>query len=109
MGINKKELRANMRTASREQLQALWPDVREYIEAENRKLVETLKMIELLRDNNRIDETTAKSLLDGQKLVGKTLLLSVEGLTLIMIESTLNAALDSVRDAVNTVLDFDLL
>ncbi len=41
--------------------------------------------------------------------MGKTLLLSVEGLTLIMIESTLNAALDSVRDAVNTVLDFDLL
>ena len=109
MRIDKRALHSSMREASREQLNDIWPDVREYIEAENRKLVETLKMIELLKANNRIDETTAKSLLEGQKLVGKTLLLSVEGLTLIMIERTLNAALDSVREAVNTVLNFELL
>ena len=109
MGLNKKDLRDRMREAARTELGAMWPDVREYIEAENRKLIETLKMIELLRADNRIDPMTANSLLEGQKLVGKTLLLSVEGLKLIMIERTINAALDSVREAVNTVLDFELL
>ncbi|MGB0847940.1 MAG: hypothetical protein ACPGSM_14510 [Thiolinea sp.] len=109
MGLNKRELRDQMREATRRELGALWPDVREYFEAENRKLVETLKMIALLKAAGKIDHLTAQSLLEGQKMVRRTLLLTVEGLTTIMIENTLNAALDSIREAVNTVLDFDLL
>ena len=109
MKLNKRELRTNMREATRTKLGAMWPDVREYFEAENRKLIETLKMIELLRASGRIDSLTAQSLLEGQFLARETLLLTIEGLTTIMIENTLNAALDSVRDAVNTGLNFKLL
>ena len=109
MKLNKKELRANMREATRNELGAMWPDVREYFEAENRKLIEMLKMIALLKAQGKIDDITAKSLLDGQAMVRETLLLTIEGMTTIMIENTLNAALDSIRDAVNTVLDFKLL
>lgn len=109
MKLNKKELRATMREATRNELGAMWPDVREYFEAENRKLIEMLKMIALLKAQGKIDDITAKSLLEGQAMVRETLLLTIEGMTIIMIENTLNAALDSIRDAVNTVLDFKLL
>jgi hypothetical protein len=36
-------------------------------------------------------------------------LLAVKGLTQLMVEEALNAALDAVREIVNGVLDFDLL
>lgn len=109
MKLDKKQLRTNMREATRNELGAIWPDVREYFEAENRKLIETLKMIALLRAQGKINDETAKSLLEGQTIVRETLLLTIEGMTTIMIENTLNAALDSIRDAVNTVLNFKLL
>ena len=109
MKLDKKALRDNMRAATRKELEDRWPDVREYFEAENRKLIETLKMIALLHADGKIDDLTAKSLLEGQVMVRETLLLTVEGMTVIMVENTLNAVLDSVRDAVNTVLNFKLL
>ena len=109
MKLDKKALRKNMRTATREALGERWSDVREYFEAENRKLIETLKMITLLHAAGKIDDLTAKSLLEGQVMVRETLLLTVEGMSIIMVENTLNAALDSIREAVNTVLKFPLL
>ncbi len=109
MKFDKKAMRANMRTATRTALGEQWSEVREYFEAENRKLIETLKMIALLHTSGKIDDLTAKSLLEGQVLVRESLLLAVEGMTLIMVETTLNAALDSIRKAVNTALKFPLL
>lgn len=109
MKFDKKQLHAQMREATKNELGAFWPDVRAYFEAENRKMVESLKMIERLREDNQIDQEMAQALIQGQAKARETLLLSVEGLTIIMIERTLNAALDSIRESVNTVLDFDLL
>nr|CAA6824040.1 MAG: Unknown protein [uncultured Thiotrichaceae bacterium] len=109
MKFNKKQLRRNMREATKNELGVLWPDVREYMEAENRKMIESLKMIHELRKLNRIDLEMAQALIQGQKEARTTLLLSIDGLKVIMIERTLNAALDSIRESVNTVLDFELL
>ena len=109
MKLNKKQLKTDMRAATQSELGAFWPDVREYFESENRKIIENLLMIERLLELGQIDQEMAKSLKESQDLVSRTLLLSVQGLTLIMIERTLNAALDSIRESVNTVLDFELL
>jgi hypothetical protein len=109
MKLDREQLHTDMGLAAKTELGAFWPDVREYFESEHRKIIENLAMINRLLDLGQIDEEMAKSLKESQELVSRTLLLSVQGLTLIMIERALNAALDSIRESVNTVLDFELL
>lgn len=107
--LNKKQLLTNMREASRTELDSFWPSIKDYIETENRKMVETFKMIERLNKANRIDALTAKSLIEGQIISRKAVLETVDGMQTIMIENSLNAALKSVKQAVNRVLQFQLL
>lgn len=109
MSLDKALLLSDMRAAAKDELGAFWPDMREYFIAENRKIVENLSLITHLLETGQIDQEMAKSLKESQDLVSRTLLLTVQGLTLIMIERTLNKVLDSIKDSVNTVLDFDLL
>lgn len=109
MSLDKELLLSDMRAAAKDELGAFWPDVREYFISENRKIVENLSLIAHLLETEQIDQEMARSLKESQDLVSRTLLLTMQGLTLIMIESTLNAALDAIKESVNTVLDFQLL
>ncbi len=109
MNLEVTQLAENMIMSMHDVLSEQWPQVREYAEAEARKLAETLTMLERLKELEKIDNEVAGIHLDIQKNACRTALLAVDGLTLVAVEATLNAALDIVKAPVNCALESELI
>ena len=86
-----------------------WPDIKDYGEAEAKKLAQSLVMIETLRAAGKINEEQAALYLEIQKNATRSVLLTLEGLGLLAVEAAINAALSVVKQAVNTGLGFVLI
>ena len=86
-----------------------WPKAKAYAESEFKKLAETLAMIEKLRLSGQITEEEAGLQLQIQKNATRSVLLTLKGLGLLMVEEALNAALNVVKKAVNTAVEFPLI
>lgn len=109
MALNVSSLAKTMTEAAKGKLQEHWPEVKEFATAEARKTAETLSMIERLALTGEINVKQAKALLAMQKNSALAVLLTVEGLGLLTVESAINAALGAVKDTVNTAVGFVLL
>jgi hypothetical protein len=109
MGLNVGQLAKAMTEAAKGKLKEHWPEVTEFAKAEAKKTAETLAMIERLAITGEINARQAKALLQMQKNSAMAVLLTVEGLGLLTVESAINAALGAVRDTVNTAVGFLLL
>lgn len=86
-----------------------WPVIRDYAEAELEKLVTTLVQIEKLKLSGQIGEAEASVLFEMQKNTARAVMLALQGMSLLLVEGAINAALGAVRDIVNTALGFALL
>lgn len=86
-----------------------WPGVCDLATSSFKKLAQTLVHIEEMKFTGTVTEEQARLLLDMEKNTFKIVMLSLQGLSLLIVESALNAALDVVRTAVNTALGFMLL
>jgi hypothetical protein len=106
MALNVKSLAGAMLEAAKGQLGSHWPEVKDYATSEARKTAETLAMIERLALTGQINATQAKALLRMQRNSAQAVLLTVEGLGLLTVESAINAALKAVRDTVNSAVGF---
>lgn len=109
MSIDAGELAGNMLGAMQGVLSEKWPEIKEYGESEAKKLAQSVVMIETLKAANKIDEEEAVLHFSIQKNASRTVLLAIEGLGVLAVEQALNAALDVVKDAVNTALGFTLI
>jgi hypothetical protein len=109
MALNVAELANSMLQASRGRLKKHWPIIKEYAAAETKKTAETLAMIERLRGAGQISPAEARLLLEMQRNSAKAVLLTVEGLGLLVAEAAINAAVNAVRTPVNKALGFELL
>jgi hypothetical protein len=109
MALNVSSLAKVMTEAAKGKLQEHWPEVKEFARAEAKKTAETLAMIERLALAGEINVKQAKALLSMQKNSALAVLLTVQGLGLLAVESAINAALGAVKDTVNTALGFVLL
>lgn len=109
MALNVSSLAKVMTEAAKGKLQDHWPEVKEFARAEAKKTAETLAMIERLALAGEINVKQAKALLSMQKNSALAVLLTVQGLGLLAVESAINAALGAVKDTVNTALGFVLL
>jgi hypothetical protein len=109
VALNVSSLAKAMVEAAKGKLKEQWPEVKEFARAEAKKTAETLAMIERLTLAGQINLRQAKALLSMQKNSALAVLLTVEGLGLLTVESAINAALASVRDTVNTALGFVLI
>ena len=109
MALDLTELATNMASAAKEVLTESWDEVQPLAEANIFLLAEGITNIEekiLLGD---ISEEKAKKLLRMKKNTLEIALLTIEGLSLIAVEQTINATLNVVKDAVNTALNFTLI
>jgi len=86
-----------------------WPDIKEYGEAEAKKMAQALIMIEALVASGKINEEQAALHLEIQKNASRAVLLTIEGLGVLAAEAALSAALNAVKESVNTALGFVLL
>ncbi|MCG8612476.1 MAG: hypothetical protein MI864_18315 [Pseudomonadales bacterium] len=109
MSLNASELASKMFEAFSGKLSEKWPDVKDYAEAESKKLAENFVLIEKLTATNEITEEQAKLHHEIQKNATRSVLLTVEGLGLLAVEQAINAAMDVLKETVNGALDFALL
>ena len=109
MALDVAELAKSMLQAARGRLKKHWPTIKAYVEAVAKKTAETLAMIEKLRMAGQISPAEARLLLEMQRNSAKAVLLTVEGLGLLVAEGAINAAVNAVRVPVNKALGFELL
>ena len=109
MTLKVSELVKEMLTAAKAEVEDKWPDVRVYAETEAKKLAQTLIMIEKLKVAGKINRKQAKLLLDMQKQTSRVVFLTIEGLSLLVAEAAINAAIKAVRDLVNDAIGWKLV
>ena len=109
MSLNTEQLVTDMVAAMKNVLDDKWPKIKVYGEAEAKKLAESFAMVEKLKLLNEIDEDEARLHFTIQKNASRTVLLTVEGLGVLAAEQAINAALNVVKDTVNTALGYPLI
>ncbi len=86
-----------------------WPVMKDFAEAEFEKLARTLAQIEKLKLSGQIGAAEASVLFEMQKNTARAVMLALEGMSLLLVEGAINAALAVVRDTINTALGFALI
>jgi len=109
MSVKIRELKTLMVSAAKRELLDEWPDVKAYAETESKKIAETIKMIGTLTAQGKMSKAAAKLHLRIQRNAARTVLLTVEGMSLLAVEAAINAAIQSIRDVVNDALGFALI
>ena len=109
MSLDVGELASKMFEAFKGKLSDKWPEVKDYAEAESKKLAENFVMIEKLRLTGEITEEQAKLHHEIQRNASRCVLLTVEGLGLVAVEQAINAAMEVLKETVNGALNFALL
>ena len=109
MAIDASDVSRKMVQAAADSLKGKWPSVKDFAEAEFKHLAETLALIIRLKAEGKITEDQAKLHLDIQKNTTRMVLLTAEGLSLLIVETAINAALKVVRDTINTAIGFALI
>ena len=108
-GIDISELVSSMLSAAKDTLGRKWPESRDYAEAAFVQIGEAISFIEMQRVSGKMSEEKARLHLDIQKNASKTIMLTLEGLGIVAVEASMNAALKVIRDTVNTALGFVLI
>ncbi len=108
-GLDVSTLLPRMIDSARGSLKDAWPETKEYAEAEFQKIGESLLYIEQEVLAGRMTQRKAQLHVKMQKNATKMVLLSVEGLGILAAEAAIDAALDVVKETVNTSLGIILL
>lgn len=107
--IDIEEVAKQMIEATKGVFNEKWPEVKKYAESESKKFAANMAEIALWRANNEITEDEAKSLIGLHKRSMKMVFTSLEGISLAMTEKAINAAIDVIRQTVNTAIGLTLL
>lgn len=109
MSLDADAIAKDMISAARGVVDQKWPATREYFESESKMYAQRLASVAKMYADGIISEKRAKEHIVLQSEVWETTLLAVNGLSQILIEQALNAAIDVIRDAVNTATGSVLL
>jgi hypothetical protein len=109
MSLDLESIAKKMIAAAKGVVDKKWPETREYFEAESRKYAQSLANVAKMYNEGTISENRAKEHIALQKEAWETTLLAVEGLNQILVEESLNAAINVIRDTVNKAIGFILL
>lgn len=99
----------DMINAAKGQLTDHWKEAKPYAEKEIKAFVDNLKLIAKLKAEKKITIEQAKLHISLQKNSMRIVLLTIKGLGLLAVESAINAALDTVRVAVNKAIGWNIL
>jgi hypothetical protein len=86
-----------------------WPDIREYAEQEFEDFSRTLVRISGRVAAGQLSEENAKTMVRAQIKSMEIVFLAVQGMGILTVEAAVNAAVDVVRNAVNTAAGIALL
>ncbi len=109
MAIDISDILADMLKAAKPVLINQWSETKAYAEMEFKKIAISIAAIEKMKLEQIITEEKARLQLDIQKNSARTVLLTIEGLGIIAVERSINAALGAVKDVVNKAIGWSLL
>jgi len=108
--LNIPELAENMVEASKDSFDAeSWKEAGKFVQTESKKFVEDLAEIHKWKQEGTIDQEQAEALIRLHKRSMKMVLTASTGVSLIMAEKAINAALNVIRQTVNSVIGWELL
>jgi len=109
MSMDAEELGASMLGAVRSVVGERWPEIEQLAEDELGDLARVMLRIEFRQSTGTISEAEARALMRIHRNTVETVLAGIQGMTLVMAEVAVNAAMDVVRGAVNSSVGFDLV
>lgn len=109
MDIDYAQLVKNMLEATKGLLNSHWKEVKPFAEKEIKSFVENIKLIAKLKAEGKITEEQALLCLDIQKSTMRVVLLTIEGLGILMVENAINGAINAVRSTVNKAIGWRIL
>lgn len=107
--IDFSKLTKDMLGAAQVQLSKHWEEAKPYAEKEMKSFAENIKLIAMLKAEDKITEEQAKLYLDIQKSSMRIVLLTIQGLGILAVEAAINAAIDIIKGTVNTALGWTIL
>lgn len=107
--MNLDQLAAAMLAAIKNVLAGSWQNVATLAAGEAQKLGQTLIAIESMAAQGTITKDQADILLDMQRHATRAVLLSIEGIGILLAEQAIDAALNAVGSAVNKAVGFTLI
>lgn len=109
MALDTTALINDMLGAAKNNLGKFWKDAKPFAEGETLNMANKLLLIEKLKLEGKITKEEAQLHIEIQKGAFRTVLMSIKGLGLIAVESTINAALGAVAKTVNKAIGWGLL
>lgn len=109
MAIDVSKLTEDMLGAVKGVFEKKWPTVKGYAEMEFKKIAESIAAIERMKLAGKITEEQARLHLDIQRNATRVVLLTLEGLGILIVEQAINAALGVIKDTVNSALGWKLI
>lgn len=85
-----------------------WDEARDFAESESKKFAQNVAEIAYWNETGKITEEQGKVLLRMHQRSMKMVLTSLEGISLVMAEKAVNAAVDAIGDIVNGLIGWDL-
>lgn len=107
--INVEQLTKDMSLAAKDTFGKQWPEIKEFAKSEMKLIAEGIATINKLYAMQQISKQQARLLLEMKKNAAEIIILSVKGMSELMVEQAINAALNVVRTTVNKSLKFTLL
>lgn len=109
MTLDVQKLLNDMLAAAKTSFSKDWHKVEGYAKPELEKFAQNLADIAAMKLANTINEEKAKLQIDVQKKAMIIAMLTAHGLTILSVESAINAAIDVVRGTVNTTIGWTIL
>ena len=109
MSLDVGQLASQMLAAAAGPLKAGGPKVLSYEQTEFTKIAQEIASIEAQSLAGSVTQDEASLLLDMQKQATRAVLAGVEGMSLILAEQAINAALQAIKGIVNSVVHFTLI
>ena len=103
------QLVKDMLGIAKDKLETNWNEAKPFAEKEFTAFAENIKLIASLKAEGKINEEQAKLYLDIQKSSMRIVLLTIEGLGLLAVESAINGSINAVKKTVNKAIGWDIL
>lgn len=109
MSLDVANLKYEMLRGAKATVAEKWPAISTYAEEEFAKIAQNLVDIERMLAEGKISEKKARMQIQMQKNAAESVLLAVEGMTVLVIEELINAALGAIKGIVNKATGFSIL
>jgi len=85
-----------------------WDEAQDFAESESKKFAQNIAEIALWKETGKITEEQGKVLIRMHQRSMKMVLTALEGISLVLAEQAINAAIDAIGDIINGIIGWDL-